>query len=161
MELTASISLMTSTFSMITPLPPTFMRLIELGRAVDGNAEGTEELLRGLAYDEWINWSMPAPSFDQAMRLPTDELEMLIRGLVTAETRLHWAGGSVASGIRLFGILEGRDAMRADELGDWILQHTDNPYLPCGWRSEGQRTMADYRRVSLQRRSTTSKWGER
>jgi hypothetical protein len=142
-----STATMTSTFDLITPLPPTFMRLIEIGRAVERHSEGVDELLRGLAYDEWINCSLPTPYFAQAKRIPFDDLVCLILGLVTAEARLHWSGGSAASVIRLFRILEVRHAGRADQLGDWILQHTDNPYLPCGWQNEGQRTMEMYRRI--------------
>lgn len=140
-------SSMASIFGPMTPLPAIFIRLIEIGRAVEGHSEAVGQLMRGLGREEWINTLMPKEYLAQAQRLPLTDLICLIQGLVTAEARLHWSGGTAASAIRLFRILDERYAARADQLGDWILQHTKNPYLPCGWHNEGQRTMETYRRI--------------
>lgn len=133
------------------PIPEVFARLIEIGEAVDRDELRVQQLLPAVVRDEPINRYLPQGYLSAARKLTSRDLDLLIRGFVTAESRLCWLGGSAAMGIRLFHLLDEQDPGKADLLGDWILRHEYNPYLPCGWIREGTSTMEQYRQIPARR----------
>lgn len=128
-----------------------FHSLIRIGGMAGRDEAEMEPLLALLSPWDHINRTPSLECHPYVKALGIGDLVLLIRGLVTVEERLHWLGGSGAAGIWLFRSLERRDIARADELGDWILQNTTNPYLPGGWQRGVAQTMGAYR--GMQRRA--------
>jgi hypothetical protein len=87
----------------------------------------------------WDRWS------EAADRLREAELRNLVRGLTTAELELGWCGGSVSGIISVYRSYESRFPDRADELADWVLARSENPYVPFGTMRAGARSVAEYR----------------
>jgi hypothetical protein len=75
-----------------------------------------------------------------------EDLVALVRGLAIAEKQLRWCGGSVSAVIWTFRRLEWRDKARADQLADWILQYSENPYEPYGSDRGSARSVAEVNR---------------
>lgn len=73
------------------------------------------------------------------------EHESLIRAITVAERDYPaFGGGSVSGVIFAFIRLQHRAQSSLDALADWILAHTDNPYVPFGTSNLGARSLADY-----------------
>ena len=67
-----------------------------------------------------------------------------MRGLTAAELELHWCGGSVASVIWVYRRYQSCFPDRADELADWVLARSENPYVPFGRMRAGARSVAEH-----------------
>ncbi|MEI6541658.1 MAG: hypothetical protein WCO86_19365 [Planctomycetota bacterium] len=121
--------------------------LIEIGNGCEGPvlSELSAKLDSLQRYDE-INrehWS----AWDQVTgAMPLDRLIGLAKGLTLAEDFLNWAGGSVAAVIWVFREIQKRDDKRANEVADWILPRTQNPYVPFGRLNFRARTSDEYHR---------------
>jgi len=75
----------------------------------------------------------PQPWYDVADLLNHSQLAALIKTLTYVEQRLpNCRAGSVSPVIWLFKKISERSGADLSELADWILAHTDNPYLPFG-----------------------------
>jgi hypothetical protein len=127
-------------------LPPAAVKdLIALGSLDDGPSAKREQLLARLKPFEKVNrlgwdcWNAVAD------KLRETELRNLVRGLTAVELELHWCGGSVASVIWVYRRYESRFPDRADELADWVLARSENPYLPFGRMRAGARSVAEFR----------------
>ena len=71
---------------------------------------------------DWINRFDPADAWTEvAAQFRTDELERLVKVLITIERELDWLGGSVASPIWLFRAYRERPEADADGLAAWAL----------------------------------------
>lgn len=80
------------------------------------------------------------------------EHESLIRAITVAERDYPaFGGGSVSGVIFAFIRLQHRTQSSLDALADWILAHTDNPYVPFGTRNLGARSLVEYRAFKLDR----------
>jgi len=65
--------------------------------------------------------------------LSDEEIISLIKTFTIAEKIVpEWKAGSVAPVIWLFSKLRERTNSEQKELSDWIIQHTENTYLPYG-----------------------------
>jgi len=65
--------------------------------------------------------------------LTKEEIISLIKSLTIAEKTVpNWKAGSVAPVVWLFRKLRERTKSDQKELSDWIIQHTENIYLPYG-----------------------------
>ena len=80
----------------------------------------------------WINLVGPSEWGALANKWSTQDLEWLIRVLVTAERELKWVGGSVAASIWLYRLYQERADGDADKLADWMLRNSGNKYVPFG-----------------------------
>jgi hypothetical protein len=121
-------------------------QIIGIGRSATN--DGETEVLRRIEplapYDainrlHWREWDAITQT------LPTDDLIALVKGLTLAELHNRWAGGSVSSVIWTFRELGRRSAEFNDELADWILARTNNPYVPFGTQNHGAKSLAEYR----------------
>ena len=65
------------------------------------------------------------------------------RGLVIAEEHLRWSGGSVAAAIWVFRSFQRKYPGAADELAEWMLQHSSNPWVPYGTNRGGARSLTE------------------
>lgn len=126
-------------------LPPAIVEdLIALGSLDDSPSATRDQLLARLKPFERVNclgwdcWNEVADT------LPETELRNLVRGLTAAELALHWCGGSVASVIWVYQRYQSRFPDRADEVADWVLARSENPYVPFGRMRAGARSMAEY-----------------
>jgi len=127
-------------------LPPAVVNdLIVLGSLEDSPSAKRDQLLDRLKPFErvnclgWDRWN------EVADRLPETELGNLVRGLTTAELELHWCGGSVAGVIWVYRHYETRFPDRAEELADWVLARSENPYVPFGRMRAGARSVAEFK----------------
>jgi len=88
----------------------------------------------------------PQAWYDTADLLSHGELTVLIRALTVLEQRLpNCRAGSVSPVIWLFRKLSEKLGDDLSELADWILAHTDNPYLPFGSFNYGARSLRELR----------------
>jgi hypothetical protein len=119
--------------------------LIELGQCDDANANLRDKILARLKQFERVNWlgrnvwSPIMESLDEARS------RNLVRGLALGELLLNWSGGSAASVIWAFQVFQRRFANGSEELADWILRRSENPYAPFGTMRAGVRSISEYR----------------
>jgi hypothetical protein len=127
-------------------LPPAVVNdLIALGSLEDSPSDKRDQLLARLKPFERVNRLGRDRWNEVADRLSEVELGNLVRGLTAAELELHWCGGSVAGVIWVYRHYETRFPDRAEELADWVLARSENPYVPFGRMRAGARSVAEYR----------------
>jgi len=126
--------------------------LLEVGHRCATGDEDVAALLQQVApFDainrlHWSDWDLAS------QRLATADLAALVRGVTIAEEGLlGWSGGSVSAAIWVFRKLQERDAVLAEEMADWVLRHTTNPWLPFGTQNFGACSLAEYRNRSAHR----------
>ena len=130
----------------MSDLPPEVIEdLVTLGELGDRPSRKRNELLVRLKPFNRVNCIGWDPWIAVSDTLPEEKLRSLIRGLTAAELELQWYGGSVASIIWVFRRYELRFPDGADELANWILARTENPYVPFGKSRGGARSIAEYR----------------
>ncbi len=99
-----------------------------------------------------------------AADLPDEEIANLTRGLAYVETEFRWTGGSASGVIWLFQVLTNRNANVAllDNLSEWILAKTWNPYNPFGTTvSLGARNYSEYMEWSSLRALAIGRYAKR
>jgi hypothetical protein len=127
-------------------VPPSVISdLIDLGECGDADSSARETILRRLKPFErvnWLGWNEWTHIMD-----PLNETGAvnLVRGLVVGELVLKWSGGSAASVIWAFQVFQRRFPNSSDDLADWILRRSENPYAPFGSMRAGVRSMPEYR----------------
>lgn len=87
----------------------------------------------------WKTWNAFTVKLDE------QKLIFLIKGLTLCETKLNWCGGSVSSVIWTFNELRRRNSQYTDEVADWILGITNNPYVPFGTKVVTARSLKEYK----------------
>lgn len=87
----------------------------------------------------WSTWDAVTAEMTQP------ELVTLAKGLVRAEKEHGWCGGSVASAIWVFRSFARRFPEASDALAEWMLRHSDNPYVPFGNNRGNARSLSEYR----------------
>lgn len=93
----------------------------------------------------------PQPWFDVAATLDTGRLAALVVALTIAEDAVpNFRSGSVSPVIWLFRNLSERKFDGLDQLADWILQHSSNPYLPFGSHNHGGKSLAEENMLALE-----------
>lgn len=84
--------------------------------------------------------------FALADSLTESELEGLVRAMTVAERDYpSFGGGSVTGTIWVFRRLQQRTHSNLDALADWMLAHTNNPWVPFGSSNHGARSLAELR----------------
>lgn len=64
--------------------------------------------------------------------LTEEEHQLLAKGLVLAEEALRWPGGSVAAAIWVYHTYRSQFPATAEQLADWMLANSTNPWVPFG-----------------------------
>ena len=83
----------------------------------------------------------PEPWSWIAEDLSTEELIALIKCLTIAESVYdNWMAGSVSPVIWLFRHLSSREPEVSNDVADWVLANTHNPYIPFGSDNFGARS---------------------
>jgi hypothetical protein len=116
-------------------------QLIMLGYRSSGPVDEAD--LAPFRGQDWINRTGPDLWTAATRQLATADVVAVIKGLVVLEQGLAWMGGSVAGAIWVFHVLEGRDAIAAREVADWVLARTSNPYVPFGCDNRGAKSLAE------------------
>jgi hypothetical protein len=125
--------------------------LIEIGKSGDADDPATAAHLVSIGgYDSinrehWHAWDQITDA------MPTDELVDLTKGLTLTAEHHRWGGGSVAGAIWTFRQIQRRDSAVADEVADWILPRTRNPWVPYGSQNHGARSVEEYRHAEGRR----------
>lgn len=89
--------------------------------------------------------------------MPMEDLMALVKGLTVVERFFNWTGGSVSSVIWTFREVERRNIKLSEELANWILARTRNPYVPFGRHNHGARSVAEYRSLQSQHQEWTAR----
>lgn len=77
-------------------------------------------------------------------KLNDNDLISLYKGLVLIEGRINWLGGSVASAIWVYRIIQDRKLDNDFRIADFGLRNCDNPWIPFGNSYYGKRTIEDF-----------------
>lgn len=97
----------------------------------------------------------PEPWSWIAEDLSTEELIALIKCLTIAESVYdNWMAGSVSPVIWLFRHLSSRETELSNDVADWVLANTHNPYIPFGSHNYGAKStieLSELRQLSLER----------
>jgi hypothetical protein len=119
--------------------------LIDLGRACDESCPpSVPESLRPCSR---MNCLGHQPWETATADLSGDDHAFLAMGLVAAENAFRWPGGSVASGIWVYHTFARRFPSRADELAEWMLRNSRNPYIPFGTNRGDCVSLREYERM--------------
>ena len=107
-------------------------RLIELGGELSLDDEIVTNKYNDLRREDSINrlyWR----DWDEVTRdLNTENLAALIKALTMCERCFGWQGSSVSSVIWTFRELRRRDTVQSEEIAKWVLERTNNEYVPFG-----------------------------
>ena len=132
----------------MTPIIPTdfLQRLIAIGAAQTFSS--LSEFFDKYPPDRFGHIMRQSSEFwRNAVRPLSDfELESLVRTLTIAERDFPaFGGGSVSGVIFAFHQLQERTQSSLDELADWVLAHTNNPYVPFGTSNHSARSLSELR----------------
>ena len=114
---------------------------ISLGRQWE-DPDPVRQALDALKPYQFVTWGPRMRRYFP--RLSTEDLVCLTRGMTLAETVLSWSGGSMSGVISAFKELQRRGGFDEEELVDWILQRTNNRYVPYGVDNVGRRSYKEY-----------------
>jgi hypothetical protein len=116
------------------PDPPTFEKLIALGQCADDDAR-MAELLSALKADAYVAGIHPFQNFEWLREIPWADACAVVRAVVHLEGgRMTQSGGSVSAINNAFRTMENCDRVAAMELAAWIVDHSDNDYIPFPMR---------------------------
>jgi hypothetical protein len=127
--------------------PNIINKLIVIGRATQPFTESVNLIIDTLKKDDYINRLAPPEWHNIVKIFPINELIALVRGLTIVEREHRWTGGSVGAVIWTFRELEKRDQIIANEVADWVLANSNNPYLPYGSQNFSARSLLEYKAV--------------
>jgi len=85
--------------------------------------------------------------YELANTLSDHELVALIKTFTEMELRLSLSGGSVAPVIWLYKSLSGRSSDNPTPLADWVLERTENMYLPFGTNNRGAKSCTELEEI--------------
>lgn len=118
--------------------------LSDLGRQGGTADAAREQRLKQSSAINRLHWS----AWNKACEnLPDDDLALLAKGLVIAEERFRWSGGSVAGAIWVYRIYERRQRENAHLLAEWMLRESTNPWVPFGSNRGDARSLAEYHKL--------------
>ena len=117
---------------MNTQLPDqaTLETLIALGQSVDDNPR-IGDMLGSLKVNPYVRSIHGLQSFEWLRELSWADACAVVKAVVRAEAaRLTQSGGSVSAVKSAYRTMEDRDRVAAMELAAWIVDHSDNDYIP-------------------------------
>ena len=124
----------------------TLSKLIEIGASLEWDDPTLVPRLNEIKNEDYTNRLHWREWNTVTAKLSIDEIVSLIKGLVAAEEKLRWTGGSVSAVIWVFRELERRDHILAAEVAEWILNHSSNPWVPFGSSNFGAKSLEELRR---------------
>jgi hypothetical protein len=116
------------------PDQPTLEKLIALGQCADGDARAGE-LLDSLKAHAYVASIHPFQDFEWLRDILWADACAVVRAIVHLEAaRLTKSGGSASAIKSAFRTMEDCDRVAAMELAAWIVEHSDNDYIPFPMR---------------------------
>lgn len=116
------------------PDQPTLEKLIALSRCADGDAR-VGELLGVLTSNAYVASIHPFQDFEWLREIPWADACAVVRSVVHLEAaRMTQSGGSASAIKNAFRTMEDCDRVAAMELATWIVDHSDNDYIPFPMR---------------------------
>jgi hypothetical protein len=116
------------------PDQTTLEKLIALGQCADGDAR-IGEFLGALKADAYVVSIHPFQDFEWLRDIPWSDACAVVRAVVHVEAaRLTKSGGSVSAVKDAFRTMEDCDRVAAMELAAWIVDDSDNDYIPFPMR---------------------------
>ncbi len=134
------------------PDQSTLCRLLDLGRC--GDTDGAcAEILTSLRTNSFVRGIHPFQDFEWLRNLSWQDACTIVKAVVRLEAaRLTKSGGSVSAVKTAFQTIEAIDPVKAMELAAWIVDHSDNAYIPFPMRK--------IRHAFAQIRRTAGSWAD-
>lgn len=99
------------------------------------------EQFRTYEYLSRIHWREWHPVCEN---LPIDDHIALLKAVVMAMRYSGWDSGSVAPCHWVYGKLKDKIPQKvADDIASWMIEHSDNPWMPFGRQGERERFLAN------------------
>jgi hypothetical protein len=134
------------------PDETTLKKLIALGQCADDDV-GIADILGSLKENPYVCSIHSFQEFEWLRELSWEEACGGVRALVRVEAeRLTKSGGSASAIKNAFRTMEDRDRVAAMELAVWIVEHSDNDYIPF--------PMCKIRRAFEGIKRTSSSWAQ-
>ncbi|MDI1336146.1 MAG: hypothetical protein PSU94_08200 [Lacunisphaera sp.] len=112
------------------PDQTTLEKLIALGRCLDGDAR-IGEILGALKANAYVSTIHPFQDFEWLREQSWADACAVVRAVTRAETeRLTKSCGSVSAVKNAYRIMEDSNRVGAMELAAWIVDHSNNDYIP-------------------------------
>jgi hypothetical protein len=112
------------------PEQPTLEKLITLGQGAEGDVR-IGELLGTLKANAYVASIHPFQDFEWLRDIPWADACAVVRAVVHLEAaRLTKSGGSASAIKSAYRTMEDSDRVGAMELAAWIVDHSDNDYIP-------------------------------
>ena len=116
------------------PDQATLEELIALGHCAD-NDPRIGDLLGSLKVNTYVSTIHPFQDFEWSRERSWADACAIVRAVVRAEAaRITQSGGSASAIKNAYRTMEDRDRVGAMELAAWIVDHTDNDYIPFPMR---------------------------
>jgi hypothetical protein len=116
--------------STLCPNQATLEKLIALGQCADGDAR-ISELLGTLKANAYVASIHPFQDFEWLRDIPWTGACAVVRAVVRLEAaQLTKSGGSASAIKSAYRTMEDSDRVGAMELAAWIVDHSDNDYIP-------------------------------
>ncbi len=108
----------------------TIDKLITLGQCADGEARAGE-LLGAVKANAYVTSIQPFQDFEWLREIPWADACAVVRAVVHLEAaRVTKSGGSASAIKSAYRTMEDSDRVAAMELAAWIVDHSDNDYIP-------------------------------
>jgi hypothetical protein len=134
------------------PDETTLRKLIDLGHRADADARAAE-VLSSLKTDSFVTSLQPRQDFEWLRDLPWQDACAIVKAIVKLEAaRITRSGGSVSAVNGAFRTIQDIDRVGAMELAAWIVDHSDNDYIPFPMRK--------IRHAFAQIHQTAGSWAE-
>ena len=116
------------------PNQATLGKLIALGQCADDDPR-IGDILASLRANSYVRSIHPFQNFEWLRVLSWTDACAIVRAIVRLEAaRLTQSGGSVSAIKSAYRTMEDRDRVAALELAAWIVDHSDNNYIPFPMR---------------------------
>lgn len=123
--------------------------LVEIGRKVSSSKLNALIAVNPSCSDGQFMRQLPQFWREIASGIGNGELVALIKALTIVERDVpNCVAGSVSPVIWLFEVLRSRGDDQLDELAEWVLGETSNPFLPWGSSNFGARTVDQFQQRS-------------
>ncbi len=112
------------------PDQPTLENLIALGQCADGDAR-IADILGSLRSNAYVSSIHPFQDFEWLREIPWADACAVVRAVVHVEAaRFTQSGGSASAIKNAYRTMEDSDRVAAMELAAWIVDHSENNYIP-------------------------------
>ena len=112
------------------PDQPTLEKLIALDQCADGDAR-IGDILGSVKSNAYVSSIHPFQDFEWLREIPWADACAVVRAVVHVEAaRLTQSGGSASAIKSAYRTMEDSDRVGAMELAAWIVEHSDNDYIP-------------------------------